>query len=377
MVLQRILITLLFLSLSAAVATPHYTGNEHASKQRIADEIDLPKFVEKAIESHGGAGRLAKLKAQTWKAKGNYYVSGTDVKRPYIASFAFEAPNKLKAEYVGAFTIVTNEKKGWVNGEEMTTEQLAQQHESSYVGWVTSRFPLTDKGFSLAREKDQEIDGRPTVAIKVSHAGHRDFVIYFDKQTARMAKVVMKLLMPNGEESSQETVWSQYKVFDGIPVPTKFITHLDGKVLMDGEMTEWKGAESLDASLFELSSQAKEGQTDLDKLQGTWQLVEAVANGKKLSEEATKHFTICFSHNKMVSKNKDRITVDTTFTLQPEQNPKAIDIRIDGDTGRGLYELAGDSLKLIHGEAGKSRPGQFESKEGSQLTLMVLKRLSK
>ena len=36
--------------------------------------------------------------------------------------------------------------------------------------------------------------------------------------------------------------------------------------------------------------------------------------------------------------------------------------------------LPGDNLKLIHGEAGDPRPKEFVSKEGSGLTLMVLKR---
>ena len=57
-----------------------------------------------------------------------------------------------------------------------------------------------------------------------------------------------------------------------------------------------------------------------------------------------------------------------------DKKPKAIDVDMDGNVGEGIYQLDGDNLKLIHGEAGDPRPTEFVSKEGSRLTLMVLKR---
>ena len=61
------------------------------------------------------------------------------------------------------------------------------------------------------------------------------------------------------------------------------------------------------------------------------------------------------------------LPVDATKT------PKEIDLNMEGQVGKGIYELEGDTLKIAHGEVGDARPKEFP-KAGSGLTVLVLKR---
>lgn len=117
----------------------------------------------------------------------------------------------------------------------------------------------------------------------------------------------------------------------------------------------------------------KAAQADKEKLQGTWALVAGKRDGKEMPEERVKAVQLVIAGDKFTVKNKDR---ERTFTLKlyPDKKPKAIDVDMDGTVGEGIYELDGDNLKLIHGEAGDPRPTEFVSKEGSKRTLMIFKR---
>jgi uncharacterized protein (TIGR03067 family) len=84
---------------------------------------------------------------------------------------------------------------------------------------------------------------------------------------------------------------------------------------------------------------------------------------------------LIFTGDKLVARNKDRVTIDGRFKLESAKSPKEIDVDLDGSVGRGIYELDGDNLKIIHGDVGGARPATFDSKEGSNSILMILKRV--
>jgi uncharacterized protein (TIGR03067 family) len=112
---------------------------------------------------------------------------------------------------------------------------------------------------------------------------------------------------------------------------------------------------------------------DLDAIQGTWRLVAGERHGQPFSDDLLKTVTLTFSDGKLITKTKDRSN-ENRFTLDPTQNPKHIDMDMDGTLGEGIYELAGDSLKILHDEVGEPRPKVFDPKASPQLTLMILTR---
>ncbi len=124
-------------------------------------------------------------------------------------------------------------------------------------------------------------------------------------------------------------------------------------------------------------------QGDLDKLQGTWLTVSLVNDGRTIVDEkappkegpATK---LAYEGNKWLIKVGDRVVATGTFKIDTTKKPKEIDLMdesdvINANTKLGIYELSGNTYKFCLAPAGKPRPTEFTSKEGSGHSLGVLK----
>ena len=111
---------------------------------------------------------------------------------------------------------------------------------------------------------------------------------------------------------------------------------------------------------------------DQEKIHGTWALVSGERNGKPLSDEVVRNIKLIFAGDKLTTKHKDRKT-EAALKLDANKTPKEIDLDMDGSVGKGIYQLDGDSLKIVHGEVGDARPKDFP-KADSGLTILVLKR---
>ncbi len=123
-----------------------------------------------------------------------------------------------------------------------------------------------------------------------------------------------------------------------------------------------------------LRADDKPGDSDKDKIQGTWEIVKGERGGQPIPEEEAKMIKITFAGDKLKIKHGDQ-EQEMTFKLHPDRKPKAIDVDMGDKVGKGIYELKGDTLKIAHGEFGDPRPKEFSNKEGSKLHVVVLKRV--
>ena len=116
---------------------------------------------------------------------------------------------------------------------------------------------------------------------------------------------------------------------------------------------------------------------ELEKLQGTWQLISAETDGKKLPEETVKKIRVVIKGNKHTVHFGDKVVAkQIPFTLDPTKKPKTTDDTLpDGKQIFGIYELKGDILKSCVAGIGKNRPKKFAAAQGSGHTLRVFKRL--
>jgi hypothetical protein len=230
---------------------------------RAEDDAATKAIIEKAIKAHGGKENLTKYLASTTTLKGKVHVMGMDL--DYTMEFWVQMPDKLK--YVLEFEImgqklkitqVTNGDKGWATNPmdnsvmELSKEIMDEVKEQMYHRMVDTLAPLTGKEYTLAPLGDNKVGDRPVVGIKVSHKGHRDVNLFFDKDTHLLlkAEAQIKDVMAGGQEMMQETIYSNYKDSEGIKVPTKLLIKRDGKDFVDGEATEFKAHEKLDDSIF-------------------------------------------------------------------------------------------------------------------------------
>jgi uncharacterized protein (TIGR03067 family) len=125
-------------------------------------------------------------------------------------------------------------------------------------------------------------------------------------------------------------------------------------------------------------------QSDLDKLQGTWRTVSLVSDGKTLVGEnvppppgpATK---LVYEGNRWLVKVGDKTVASGIFKIDAAKVPKEIDILDESGmkndkTRLGIYELDGDRYRYCLAPAGKPRPPEFSSLEGSGYSLGVSER---
>ena len=125
-----------------------------------------------------------------------------------------------------------------------------------------------------------------------------------------------------------------------------------------------------------LGSSGDAGKDELKKLQGNWQFVTRILDGKKGD---TKDAVWTISGNEITYG--PNATVRAVFKLDATTKPKKFDfddVAKDPTQGKkgikGIYEIDGDTLKICVATKGE-RPKAFESKEGSGDVLTVLKRV--
>ena len=223
---------------------------------------DMKALVDRAIKAHGGEAILTNLKAETFKGKVKYYGMGEGL--DYAGSWAVLLPDKMRVQIDSkagdnpfTFIRVVNGDKVWVklgdNVEEVTDkERIGEAKEELYVNWVASLLPLKDKAFDLKPLGGSKVNSKPAVGIRVSHKGHRDVSLFFDKKSGLIVKFVsvVKDEMAGGKEFTQETILSDYKAVKGVQQAMKVVINRDGKLYITGEVTEIDRKAKLDDKLF-------------------------------------------------------------------------------------------------------------------------------
>ena len=125
-------------------------------------------------------------------------------------------------------------------------------------------------------------------------------------------------------------------------------------------------------------------QDDLAKLQGTWVTLSLVNDGKTLVGENTPPkkgpiTKFAYEGDKWMVRVGDRTVATGVFKIDATKTPKEIDILDETGvknekTKLGIYEFDGNAYKFCLAPAGKPRPTDFTSKEGSGHSLGVSKR---
>ena len=221
---------------------------------RADDQADARAIIAKSIKALGGEGKLEKFKAHTLKETGTYYGMGDGL--PYTANYSVQWPHQVRTEIVGVFTIVLNGDKGWMqaNGEtrEMTADELKQQKEDHFTGWITTLTPLKDKKFKLATVGEGKVNDRPTLGVRVSSENHRDVNLYFDKETSLLVKAEHRTNSgeQGGKEVNEEIFYKEYKEIQGVKAATKVDIKRDGEKYVESEDQDIEPVGKLDDSVF-------------------------------------------------------------------------------------------------------------------------------
>ena len=112
------------------------------------------------------------------------------------------------------------------------------------------------------------------------------------------------------------------------------------------------------------------------EIEGEWQMVSAVFDGKPLADDMVKWCTRTTRGDHTVVMAGPQTMVNARFTLDRSNNPRAIDYvnlhgSAKGKTQLGIYQLDGDRLAVCMSPPGKPRPASFDSspRDGRSLTV--------
>jgi uncharacterized protein (TIGR03067 family) len=104
--------------------------------------------------------------------------------------------------------------------------------------------------------------------------------------------------------------------------------------------------------------------TDLDRFQGTWNLVSAMQGGKSLPEDKVKQTTIVFKGDTFRFPGSAEYATSKEGTIKLDENkmPKEMDaISTEKEVMLGIYALEEKGYKVCFAPAGKPRPTEFNS----------------
>jgi hypothetical protein len=224
---------------------------------RAAD--DPKAVVDKGIKALGGEDKLAKAKVISWKSKGKIFIQGNA--NDFTLEATAEGLTNYRSRFEGDFggqkiegIGVLNADKGWrtfPDNSELDAEHFANQKRDAYLQVLPiTLVGLKEKTFKLEADKEEQVDGKPAVGIKVTGPDKKEFTIFFDKESGLPVKLIGKVVNFMDQEVTQETTFSGYKDFDGIKKATKIETKHDGEKLIEAEVTEFKVSDNVDPKTF-------------------------------------------------------------------------------------------------------------------------------
>jgi hypothetical protein len=230
-----------------------------ATTEVRGDDTAATALLDKAIKAAYGNTDRTKNAGISWKGKGLF--QGFGIPAEFTGEWFVQRPDKMKNQIdVDAggmkITIVTvvNGDKGWRSAmgdvKELTEDELSQSKEELYAGGVAALGDLKDPKFKITTIPEVKADGKTLPGIKVASAGHHDISLYFDDKGLLVKSVRKVKDMMSGQEVDQETIYSNYKDFQGVQRFKKMTIKRDGKDFVELEIEDYKTQDKFPDSTF-------------------------------------------------------------------------------------------------------------------------------
>jgi hypothetical protein len=230
-----------------------------------ADEAEeAKKILDKAIKAMGGADKLTKLPAVSWKGKGMVQVEGLKIDLTDEWSAQGDRLFRWRVEVTmdgqsESGVLVINKDKGWVKGDnsdkvrDMPKDDLRMlQNEFRVIRLVERLVPLKDKAYQLSPLGEIKIKDRAAVGIKVKHKDRPEVDLFFDKETSLPVRAELRVKERKDGPEVLHTYWfGEYKAVQGVKHFTKASLRRDDKPAIDLELTEIDLHEKLDDNTFD------------------------------------------------------------------------------------------------------------------------------
>lgn len=225
-----------------------------ATAARADDRAAALAVIEKAVKAQGGAEGLGKAAAATRSGKGVLSLGGEVA---FTSEEVYNLPGQMRFKVLAGkvqLLQVLNGDKGWqqsAGGEtsELVKARLEEAQEEAYVWWLVTLAPLLKDGFDLTPLPEVKVNDRPAVGVKVVARGRPDAALYFDKEDGKLVKIARRARV-SGVAVDKEYLYGDYKAVDGVQVPGKELTTVNGKKFSEVVYREYKFLSKPDDSAF-------------------------------------------------------------------------------------------------------------------------------
>jgi hypothetical protein len=223
---------------------------------------DAKVILDDALKAMGGADKLAKLPATTFKSKGTLFANS--MKFDYSDNWELQAPDKFRwnltlrvNERDVPVAFVLTGKDAFTLGGDGKARDLPD--ENSHMLKVDCRCALLahwlpalrEKGTGLTPLGELKINDRAAVGLKVSRKGSPDVDLFFDKETKLPVKMETRFKeTKDGPDVAHIFTFAEYKEADGLKYFSRVKLYRDETQLLDMEVMELKRLDKIDDGRF-------------------------------------------------------------------------------------------------------------------------------
>ena len=113
---------------------------------------------------------------------------------------------------------------------------------------------------------------------------------------------------------------------------------------------------------------------------GTWSCVSAVVDGKGLPEQTTKLLRLTITETAYKTQKGAEVLFESSYKTDTTKSPNEINMvgtegELAGKEAQGIFELAGNRLKICYTMPELERPKKFESNPGSKAYLLMWQKM--
>jgi outer membrane lipoprotein-sorting protein len=212
--------------------------------------------LDDVLKEHFAAiGQEKLLKVTSVKTTGKLVQSGLEI--PFIQMSKRPDCVRVEGTFQGLSFIQTfNGKEGWnlnpfagvTDPQPMTDDELKNMKYSGDIDGMLWNWK--DKGYTVTLEGKEDMEGTSCFKVKLATKDGDVFTFYLDAESYMMIRSNTKIKV-QGNETESDTYFSNYMQVEGLAMPGKVDTKVNGQIVMTIVTDKVEVNTELDKALFE------------------------------------------------------------------------------------------------------------------------------
>jgi hypothetical protein len=212
-----------------------------------------------SIAAHGGAAAIERARTGTIAAHGQV-ADRMGLKFPVTIEESFQTPNLYKRlistqDWDGkklTIGILAPDGKRWRRAESGSVEVVSADtaEEQGLLNFLQELLRIRERKVPLTSIPTEDVLGRPALGFEPIASESTEPSLYFDRETKLCVKVKRKLIDAADKKGVLELILSNYRDIDGVQVPMKVTTLIDGKLYQDVQLDKVQFLERLPEDTF-------------------------------------------------------------------------------------------------------------------------------